>query len=91
MRAKSFLLISSLLCAAHLSQAQDDNPFESIGKKGKVLTASNGKFVETFDYDSIQRIGSVLINIHTRRIVRLLIPGKPYRKFSDNSESSRCR
>lgn len=78
------LLLMSVIC-----HAQVDNPFESIGKKGKVLTLSNGKFVETFDYDSIQRIGSVLINIRTRKVVRLLKSNLTYNKFSDNSSASR--
>jgi hypothetical protein len=77
----SFLVIFS-------SQAQD-NPFESIGKKEKVLTASNGKYVETFDYDSVQRIGSVLFNIRTKKIVKLLRSDQTFKKFSDNSSSSR--
>lgn len=74
---------------AVICRAQVDNPFESIGKKGKILTLSNGKYVETFDYDSVQRIGSVLINIRTHKIVRLLKSESTYRKFSDNSSASR--
>src|SRR5579859_2961555 len=78
------LLLISVIC-----RAQVDNPFESIGKKGKILTLSNGKFLETFDYDSVQRIGSVLINIRSRKIVRLLKSTVTFQKFSDNSASSR--
>jgi hypothetical protein len=78
------LLLMSIIC-----HAQVDNPFESIGKKGKILTLSNGRYVETFDYDSIQRIGSVLINIRTRKVVSLLKSSLAYHKFSDNSSASR--
>jgi hypothetical protein len=85
---KPLLLLTSILFSI-LVHAQEDNPFEAIGKKGKVLTASNGKYVETFDYDSVQRIGSVLINIHSRKIVRFLVTKMTFRKFSDNSSASR--
>lgn len=47
------------------------------------------EFVEVFDYDSIQRIGSVMFNIRTKKIVRLLDADKIYIKFSDNSSASR--
>jgi hypothetical protein len=83
------ILLSLLLLPAALCRAQVDNPFESIGKKGKILTLSNGKYVETFDYDSVERIGSVIINIRTRKVVRLLKSERTFRKFSDNSSASR--
>jgi hypothetical protein len=69
--------------------AQEYNPYQSIGKKAKILTASNGKFVEVFDYDSIQRIGSVLFNINSKKIVRLLKAQETFKKYSDNSAASR--
>jgi len=78
-----------LLASLFHVDAQDDNPYQSIGKKAKVLTAYKGKFVEVFDYDSIQRIGSVLINIRTRKIVKLLPADQIFKKFSDNSAASR--
>jgi hypothetical protein len=83
------ILLSLLLLPAVICCAQVDNPFESIGKKGKILTLSNGKYVETFDYDSVERIGSVLINIRTRKVVRLLKSNLTFRKYSDNSGVSR--
>ncbi|HET6256221.1 MAG TPA: hypothetical protein VFE32_19240 [Puia sp.] len=83
------LLLLPLILVAVICHAQVDNPFESIGKKGKIITLSNGKYVETFDYDSIERIGTVLINIRTRKVVRLLNWESTFQKFSDNSSSSR--
>jgi hypothetical protein len=68
---------------------QDYNPYKSIGKKAKILTAYGGKFVEVFDYDSIQRIGTILFNIRTKKIVKLLPSSQTFRKFSDNSAASR--
>lgn len=81
------LLFSIFL--ANFCSGQVDNPFESIGKKGQILTLSNGKFPETFDFDSVERIGSVLINIRTRKVVKLLNSGRTFHKFSNNSASSR--
>lgn len=51
---------------------KDFNPFESIGKEGKMLTLSNGKYIEVEMYDSLQRIGSVIINRNTGEIHELL-------------------
>ncbi len=50
------ILLPLLLLTAVICRSQADNPFESIGKKEKILTLSNGKYVETFDYDSVERI-----------------------------------
>src|ERR1700743_3519270 len=72
-----------------VTMAQDYNPYQAIGKKAKILSASNGRYTEVFDYDSVQRIGTVLINIRTHRIVRLLPAGYLTGKGSDNSVSSR--
>lgn len=85
---KTLLTLILLAFLSH-AEAQDDNPYKSIGKKAKVLTAYKGKFVEVFDYDSIERIGSVLLNIRTKKIVRLLPSNQTFRKFSDNSAASR--
>jgi hypothetical protein len=89
MALNRIILLSLLLLPAVISRAQKDNPFESIGKKGKILTLSHGKYVETFDYDSVERIGTVLINIRTRKIVRLLRSKETFQKYSDNSSASR--
>jgi hypothetical protein len=85
---KTLMTIILLLFMFH-TWAQEDNPYKSIGKKAKVLTAYKGKFVEFFDYDSIQRIGSILFNIHTKKIVKLLSSRPTFKRFSDNSSASR--
>lgn len=83
------LFALNLLIGCFVSKGQDYNPFESIGKKGKVLTLSKGKYVEFFDYDTVQRIGSVLFNIRQKIIVRLLNADSTFNKTSDNSSASR--
>ena len=87
--AKRLLAISLLLLCASITKAQDGNPFKSIHKKGKIETAYGDRFVEVFDYDSIQRIGSILFNIHTKKIVKLLTDKKIFEKYSNNSSASR--
>lgn len=65
------LFVFSLLIAFLNSEAQKNkkyNPFEAIGKKGEIVTAYNNRFVEVFDTDSVQRIGSVLINIYKKKL-----------------------
>lgn len=70
---KKILIISSLSILTLSLKAQSDfNPFESIGKKGKMLTLSNGKYIEVEMYDSLQRIGSVVINMNSGKIYKLL-------------------
>ena len=89
MRAAKLLPAIMLLFVSFAAIAQDYNPFKSIGKKGRILTLSKGKYVEVFDYDTIQRIGTVLYNIRTKKVVKLLDPEKTFQKFSDNSSASR--
>ncbi len=71
------------------AKAQDNNPYKSIGKKGKVLTLSKGKYDEFFDTKDVQRIGTVLFNIRTKKIVKLLNADSTYKKASDNSSAIR--
>lgn len=83
------LLLLLLLIVIHPGYSQINNPFAPIGKKGKIMTAYGDRFIETFDNDSVQRIGSVLINIHTKKIVKILDSKVVYKKYADNSTSSR--
>lgn len=85
------LLLLVLLCTftASAQVEKEYNPFQSIGKKGKIVTLTKGKYVEVFDYDTIQRIGSILYNIRTKTVVALLDPDSTFEKFSDNSSASR--
>lgn len=82
-------LITVTLFAHAQTKPKEYNPFESIGKKGKVVTAYGDRFVEVFDYDSIQRIGSVMFHIYKKKIVRLLNADSTFKKVSDNSSASR--
>jgi hypothetical protein len=86
--AKSITAIFLLLVSLSIS-AQKYNPFKSIGRKGKIVTLTKGKFVETFDCDTIQRIGTVLFNSKTKKIVKLLNASEISSKSADNSSVSR--
>jgi hypothetical protein len=69
MKTLSFTL-GLLLFAALNVVAQ--NPFKSIGKPGKVLTLSKGKYDEITSYDTLQRVGSVIVNMRTKQIVQFI-------------------
>jgi hypothetical protein len=89
MKLKQLLTTIFILTISFSVKAQDGQPFKSIGKKVKVLTLSKGKYVEFFDYDTVQRIGTVLYNIRTKKIVRLLNADSVYKKASNNTSASR--
>lgn len=67
MKAKIYVLVL-LMCIAGGLQAQ--NPFKSIGKKGHMLTLSKGKYNELINNETLQNIGSVVVNMRTGTIVR---------------------
>lgn len=67
---KTFFFTLFFLSSTHFLVAQ--NPYKSIGKKAKVLTLSNGKYDEVTNYDTLQRVGSVIVNMRTRQIVQFI-------------------
>jgi hypothetical protein len=84
------LLLAILFIAAGTSVfAQDQNPFQAIGKKGKILTLSNGKYDELFDQQDIQQVGTALVNIRTMKVVKLLGSEEDAQRLLDNSTSGR--
>ncbi|GEM_PF-2058414 len=88
MKCVSFITSAFLLLPC-LVQAQSSNPFKSIGKEAEMLTLSKGRYQETFDEDTLQRIGSVIINSRTNQIVQLLDADSLSIETSDNSSASR--
>jgi hypothetical protein len=58
------------------------NPYESIGKKAKVLTLSNGKYQEIFTNDTIVPIGTVMYNRVTGDIVAFLTRDTMYAEYN---------
>ncbi|SFF11479.1 hypothetical protein SAMN05518672_1184 [Chitinophaga sp. CF118] len=89
MYKQNLLIFFVLLFSFETVQSQDYNPLKPIGKKAKIVTAYGNKFVEVFDTEDVQRVGSVLINIHTKKIVALLNSDSLLRAVSDNSSASR--
>ncbi|MBX2949284.1 MAG: hypothetical protein KF704_08390 [Crocinitomicaceae bacterium] len=69
---KLITFIGLIILSFSLKGQKDFNPFESIGKEGKMLTLSDGKYIEVEMYDSLQRIGSAIINRNTGEIHELL-------------------
>lgn len=64
---KQVLLLTIVLGICQMIQAQ--NPFEEFGYKGKILTATNGRFNEFHDLDSVVQIGSILLDVQKLTIV----------------------
>jgi len=69
---KTLVNLSILILLATTANSQSLNPFESIGKKGKIITLSNGKYVEVYSNDSLQKIGSVVMNMNTGEVYEFL-------------------
>lgn len=68
----SYCYFFALLLGVPISLIGQDNtynPYERFGEKGEVLTLSNGKFDEFFDLDSIEIIGSAVLNTNTMQVI----------------------
>lgn len=67
------LLKTALLCSSlvfiYQSNAQEYNPYESIGQEAEVLTLTKGKYLEFFDLDSIEIIGDAILNTNTMKVI----------------------
>jgi hypothetical protein len=85
MKNKLLIILLLLTTVAH---SQTRQPFKNIGKQVKVVTLTNGEYDEFFDEDSIQRIGSALVNINTMKVVRMNLTKEEKRQL-DNAKSSR--
>ncbi|WP_143709010.1 hypothetical protein [[Flexibacter] sp. ATCC 35208] len=83
------LIFILLLLLSISSIAQNKNPYKKIGKKASIVTLTSGKYKELFDEDSIQKIGTALININTMQVVHLMDENTEIRRRPDNSTSSR--
>ena len=88
MQPKKLLIIIVTLMFAVEANAQSENPYKDIGKQGKVLTLTKGEYDESFDKDSIQRIGSAMVNIHTMELVKVQLTKEELRQWN-NSQASR--
>ncbi len=64
---KKLLTLIALLSLYQGTNAQ--NPFEQFGHKGRILTATNGRFNEFHDLDSVVQIGSIMLHVHKNIIV----------------------
>ncbi|MGV3632540.1 MAG: hypothetical protein ACO1O6_15130 [Bacteroidota bacterium] len=62
------LKLLSLFTLSALFIHGQENPFESIGKEGKILTLSNGKYKEIHTGDTLQQIGSAIVNMKSGTI-----------------------
>lgn len=89
MQVKTLPIAIMLFLFAIKTTAQTGSqPFADLGKKVKTLTLTSGKYEEFFDDDSIQQIGSALINIHTMELVKLKLTAQE-QKIIDNTSGAR--
>jgi hypothetical protein len=80
---KYLTLVFTLLFTASLfAQHEPPQPFESIGKKVKVLTLSNGKFCEFFPNDTVFRFGSVMFNHITGEVESVVFGDTLYGEYN---------
>jgi len=68
--------------------AQTRQPFKNIGKETTVVTLSNGRYDEFFDEDSLQRLGSAIININTKKITKIKLSQEEIDEL-ENARASR--
>ena len=70
-KMRQLLFFVGLIPLASFAQ-QNYNPFVAIGKKVTVVTLSNGRYKETYGGDTVKRIGNVMFDIRTNKIVKFL-------------------
>ena len=68
---KRIILLTAILFVAVLSYSQQDIS-KKYGHNKETLTLSKGKYKETFYNEDVMQVGTVLINIHTEKIVKFL-------------------
>lgn len=69
-QSKIFITLAFIGMCYFKTKAQ--NPYDAIGKKTTMLTLTNGKYPEYLPYDSIQRIGSIVLNVKRMTVLSFL-------------------
>lgn len=69
-QSKIFIALAFIGIWHFNSKAQ--SPYDAIGKKTTMLTLTNGKYPEYIPYDSIQRIGSIVLNVKRMTVLSFL-------------------
>lgn len=67
-----FILSASLVTSFVNAQTEGNNPFAQFGYDVLVATSSKGQFEEFHDQNDIVEIGSLLFNVRTNKIVKIL-------------------
>lgn len=65
------------------------NPFSHISKESNTISISKGRYVETILKDSLERIGTVIVNRYTRKIDKLLSEDSINQDMPNSSVQSR--
>lgn len=91
---RNIIIHISLLCLfvsiSHTITAQSNpNPFSHISKEASTISISKGRYVETILKDSLERIGTVIINRYTRKIDKILSENSINQDMPNSSIQSR--
>jgi len=81
-------LLFFLLLISTTLHSQTRYPFGRKHKNIKTITLTNGKYDEFFDEDTLQRIGSSLININTKKITKIKLSQEEIDEL-ENAQASR--
>ena len=87
MKRIKYTLLALWLLTTVAAISQSKNPYKSIGKKSETLTLTKGRYEELFDQDSIQQIGTALINVHTLKVVKLLEENEAKERLQNEKQS----
>ena len=66
------LVLTGTLSLPLIAQDHSFNPFEEFDKDIRIATLSNGKYPEFFDSDTIEVIGSAVLNTRTLKVIGLV-------------------
>lgn len=87
MKRVKYALLAAWLLTTLAALGQSKNPYKSLGKKSETLTLTQGKYEEFFDQDSIQQIGTALINVQTLKVVKLLSDEEAKNRLENEKQS----
>ena len=82
MNGKLLTICAAMAVATTAAKAQTYNPYKSIGREARVLTLSNGKYEEFFDTDTLEVIGSAILNTKTMKVIGFVVVDTLYPEAS---------
>ena len=78
----TLFLLTFSLCTGVLHAQVHENPFAEFGDSSKILTLSNGKYVEVFDLDSVVQIGNGLYHVYNHELIGFVEPDTSFNEYT---------